>query len=132
MNLLYYLQEINKYMAMNNLQLTKINTQNTYLRGMAECAIHLTDSKTTSDTHTGPILTFTVSGNIAEISHFLFKPGACGRRVPGFLKLLLSGKSVCVCECGCVCVRPQGYEKLPIKQVLVLFSLLYGTCYRYN
>ena len=31
-----------------------------------------------------------------------------------FLKLLLSGKSVCVCVCGCVCVcvHPRGHEKL--------------------
>ena len=37
---------------------------------------------------------------------------AAGRRAPGFLELLLSGKSVCVCVCvcGCVCVRPRGYE----------------------
>ena len=43
----------------------------------------------------------------------IVKPGA---RRPGFLELLLSGKSVCVCVCVrvrvrvCVCVRPQGYE----------------------
>ena len=43
----------------------------------------------------------------------LFKPGAHQpRRMPGFLKLLLSGKFVCVCVCVCVCPRPPGYEKL--------------------
>ena len=37
---------------------------------------------------------------------------AAGRRAPGFLKLLLSGKSVCVCVwmCVCVCVRPLGHK----------------------
>ena len=32
------------------------------------------------------------------------------QRTPGFLKLLLSGKSVCVYGCVCVCLPP-GYEK---------------------
>ena len=43
-------------------------------------------------------------------SQAVFKPGvpAFGRRVPGFLKLLLSATLVCVC--ACVCVRPRGYK----------------------
>ena len=35
----------------------------------------------------------------------VFKPG---RRVPGFLVLLLSA-NFSMCVCGCVCVRPRGY-----------------------
>ena len=29
----------------------------------------------------------------------------CGRRTPGFLKLILCGSSICVCVYVCVCLR---------------------------
>ena len=40
------------------------------------------------------------------ILHALFKQGARRPNAPGFLKLLLSTKSVCVSACVCVCVSP--------------------------
>ena len=40
--------------------------------------------------------------------HFL-NQASCGRRAPGFLKLILCRLSVCVRACVCVCVRAQGY-----------------------
>ena len=47
----------------------------------------------------------------------LVKPGApaFGWHVPGFLKLFLSGKSVCVCVCVCVCPPPRALITTHVK-----------------
>ena len=47
-----------------------------------------------------------VTLRLALIKILLLNKAHAGRRAPGFLTLLLSGKSVCMC----VCVRPQGYK----------------------
>ena len=50
------------------------------------------------------VLTVNVYTPVATL---LFLNLIFGQRRPGFLKSLLSGKSVC----ACVCVHPPGYEK---------------------
>jgi len=51
----------------------------------------------------------------------LFKPGVKGRRVPGFLKLLLSAMSVCVRARVCVCVCPP-----PPPRLLITSGVIWG------
>ena len=82
---------------------------------------------------------FIHSYSITKFKYYLFKSGTHGqRRMPGSLKLLLSGKLVCVCTYVHMCVHPQATknhscEMKPIKQVLLIFSFFYmnDTCYQY-
>ena len=77
------------------------------------------------------------------IAVVIFKPGArrpCGRRAPGFLKLILCGLSVCVRACVCVCLRPRlliisgvMWRDIDlIRLVKQVPQLLYGNCSRYR